>query len=42
VLSTGLLLLSFATVFRPSEQANFSLFKYASIYMLASMIMLSL
>ena len=42
VLSTGLLLLSFATVFQPSEQANFSLFKYASIYMLASMIMLSL
>jgi len=42
VLSTGLLLLSFATVFRPSEQANFSLFKYASIYMLASMILLSL
>jgi protoheme IX farnesyltransferase len=42
VLSSGLLLLSFATVFRPSEQANFSLFKYASIYMLASMILLSL
>jgi heme o synthase len=42
VLSTGLLLLSFATVFRPSEQANFSLFKYASVYMLASMILLSL
>ncbi len=42
VLSTGLLLLSFATVFRPSEQVNFSLFKYASIYMLASMILLSL
>jgi protoheme IX farnesyltransferase len=42
VLSTGLLLLSFATVFRPSEQINFSLFKYASIYMLASMILLSL
>ncbi len=42
VLSTGLLLLSFATVFRPSEQVNFSLFKYASVYMLASMILLSL
>jgi protoheme IX farnesyltransferase len=42
VLSSGLLLLSFATVFRPSEQVNFSLFKYASIYMLASMILLSL
>jgi protoheme IX farnesyltransferase len=42
VLSLGLLLLSFATVFRPSEQVNFSLFKYASIYMLASMILLAL
>jgi protoheme IX farnesyltransferase len=42
VLSTGLLLLSIATVFRPSEQVIFSLFKYASIYMLASMILLSL
>jgi heme o synthase len=42
VLSSGLLLLSFASVFRPSEQVNFSLFKYASIYMLASMILLSL
>ena len=34
VLSSGLLLLSFATVFRPSERVNFSLFKYASLYML--------
>jgi protoheme IX farnesyltransferase len=42
VLSSGLLLLSFATVFRPSERINFSLFKYASIYMLVSMILLSL
>jgi heme O synthase-like polyprenyltransferase len=42
VLSSGLLLLSFASIFRPSEQVNFSLFKYASIYMLASMILLSL
>jgi heme o synthase len=42
VLSAGLLLLSFATVFRPSEQVNFSLFKYASLYMLASMILLSI
>jgi protoheme IX farnesyltransferase len=42
VLSSGLLLLSFASVFRPSERVNFSLFKYASIYMLASMILLSL
>lgn len=42
VLSSGLLLLSFATVFRPSERVNYSLFKYASLYMLASMILLSL
>jgi hypothetical protein len=37
-----LLLLSFATVFRPSERVNFSLFKYASLYMLISMILLSI
>jgi heme o synthase len=42
VLSSGLLLFSVATIFHPSEQVNFSLFKYASIYMLASMILLSL
>ncbi len=42
VLSSGLLLLSFATVFRPSELVNYSLFKYASIYMLAAMILLAL
>lgn len=42
VLSAGLLLLSFATVFRPSERVNYSLFKYASLYMLASMILLAL
>jgi protoheme IX farnesyltransferase len=42
VLSSGLLVLSFATVFRPSERVNFSLFKYASLYMLAAMILLSI
>ncbi|MEW6285655.1 MAG: heme o synthase [Chloroflexota bacterium] len=42
VLSSGLLLLSFATVFRPSERVNFSLFKYASLYMLISMMLLSI
>lgn len=42
VLSSGLLLLSFASIFHPSERVNFSLFKYASVYMLASMILLSL
>ncbi len=42
VLSAGLLVLSFATVFRPSERVNYSLFKYASLYMLASMILLAI
>lgn len=41
VLSVGLLLLSFATVFRPSERVNFGLFKYASLYMLISMVLLA-
>jgi len=39
VLSTGLLILAFTTTFRPSERVNFSLFKFASIYMLAAMIL---
>lgn len=41
VLSSGLLLLSFATVFYPSDRVNYSLFKYASLYMLAAMLLLS-
>jgi hypothetical protein len=39
VLSAGLLMLAFAITFRPSDQINFGLFKYASIYMLAAMIL---
>jgi len=39
VLSFGLLLLAFAIMFRPSERVNFGLFKYASIYMLAAMLL---
>jgi protoheme IX farnesyltransferase len=39
VLSAGLLILAFAITFRPSDKVNFSLFKYASIYMLAAMIL---
>jgi protoheme IX farnesyltransferase len=42
VLSAGLLFLSFASVFRPSERSIFGLFKYASLYMLSSMILLTL
>jgi protoheme IX farnesyltransferase len=39
VLSSGLLMLAFAITFHPSDRINFSLFKYASIYMLAAMIL---
>ncbi|MDK1080007.1 MAG: heme o synthase [Anaerolineae bacterium] len=42
VLSAGLLILSFTTIIRPSERVNFRLFRYASIYMLSSMILLSI
>ncbi|MGE5250240.1 MAG: heme o synthase [Bacteroidota bacterium] len=40
VLSAGLLLLAMAMMLRPSEQVNFGLFKYASLYMLASMLLM--
>jgi protoheme IX farnesyltransferase len=42
VLSGGLLMLAFAITFKPSERVNFGLFKYASVYMLVSMILLSI
>jgi len=42
VLSAGLILLAAATVFRPTERINFGLFKYASVFMLSAMILLSL
>jgi protoheme IX farnesyltransferase len=42
VLTAGLLLLAFATFRVQSERANFSLFRYASVYMLSSMIILAL
>jgi len=42
VLTAGLLLLAFATFRVQSERVNFGLFKYASLYMLASMIILSM
>jgi protoheme IX farnesyltransferase len=42
VLSTGLLILAASIVFRPSERFNFGLFKYASVYMLAAMILVVL
>jgi len=42
VLSAGLLLLATASTFRPSERVNFGLFKYASLYMLSAMVLLSI
>jgi len=42
VLSMGLFLLALSSVFRPTERNNFGLFKYASIYMLSAMILLSI
>jgi len=42
VLSAGLMLLAIATVIRPTERINFGLFKYASLFMLSAMILLSL
>jgi protoheme IX farnesyltransferase len=42
VMSGGLLILVVASLARPSERINFGLFKYASLYMLAAMILLSL
>jgi len=38
VLGSGLLLLAAGSLLRPSEGNNFGLFKYASVYMLSSMI----
>ncbi len=42
VLAVGVIGLAIFSVYRPSEQVNFGLFKYASIYMLGSMIMVTL
>ncbi|MHC1739884.1 MAG: protoheme IX farnesyltransferase [Anaerolineaceae bacterium] len=40
VLSIGLVMLSVIMIFRPSERVNFGLFKYASVYMLSSMLLM--
>jgi len=40
VLSAGLFFLAATTVFRPSERVNFSLFKYASMYMTFAMLLI--
>ncbi len=39
VLSIGLLALAIASLLRPSENTNFGLFKYASLYMLSAMLL---
>ncbi len=41
-MSAGLLMLAAISIYRPTERANFGLFKYASVYMLSAMILLSL
>ncbi len=41
VLGAGLLGLAIVCMVRPSERVNFGLFKYASVYMLGSMLLLS-
>jgi len=41
VLSAGLLLLALTTWMRPSEKVNYGLFKYASLFMLSSMLVLA-
>ena len=42
VLSVGLFIMALASVFHPSERVNFGLFKYASLYMLGTMLLLAL
>ncbi len=41
VLTAGLLGLAIICLFRPSERLNFGLFKYASVYMLSSMLLIA-
>ncbi len=40
VLTIGIVGLAFMSIFKPSEAVNFGLFKYASIYMMSSMLIL--
>jgi len=42
VLSSGLLILAIGSMVSPSERVNFGLFKYASLYMLGSMLLVAL
>jgi protoheme IX farnesyltransferase len=40
ILTIGIVSLAFTSIFKPSEKINFSLFKFASVYMMASMLIL--
>lgn len=42
VLAGGLVMLAMASIVRPSERVNFGLFKYASLYMMSAMLVLSI
>ncbi len=42
LLSGGLVILAFLVMLRPSSRLNFSLFKFASVYMLAAMLLLAI
>jgi protoheme IX farnesyltransferase len=42
VLALGLLLLALSSVLKPDERVNFGLFKYASLFMLSSMLLMML
>jgi protoheme IX farnesyltransferase len=42
VMGGGLLLLAFSSLWRPSERNSFGLFKYASLYMMGSMLLVVL
>lgn len=42
ILSGGLMILAFLVMIKPSPKLNFSLFKFASLYMLAAMLLLAL
>jgi protoheme IX farnesyltransferase len=42
ILSGGLMIMAFLVMIKPSPKLNFSLFKFASLYMLAAMLLLAL
>ena len=42
ILTTGIVILAYFSIAKPSEKKNFALFKYASIYMLSAMLLILL